>query len=232
MAKQRPILFDLNTAPSFDNFVIGDNREIVAQCQSVAIKPDNTFTYLWGPSGQGKSHLLQATCQRARQQDINVFFLNLEHNSLPDIGILEGLDHYDLLCIDNIDRISGLETWEEVFFGLFNQIRDAGHGLFLTAACPPSELPCKLPDLKTRLSWGLILKLKALTDLEKIDVITLKAKQMGFEINAKIGQYLLHHYSRDLPVLWELLNVLNHETLAEKRKLTIPFLKQILERKQ
>ncbi len=114
------------------------------------------------------------------------------------------------------------------FFNFFNLHRDQGHTLILSSSCPPNELAIRLPDLKTRLNWGLTLKLQPLTDEDRITALTYKASQMGFEISPKAGRFLLTHYDRDLSSLWALLKKLDQLSLAAKRKLTIPFLKQIL----
>lgn len=93
---------------------------------------------------------------------------------------------------------------------------------------PPKQIPLQLPDLVTRLGWGLTLKLKTLNEEQRITVLTSKANALGFDITPPVGRFLLAHYSRDLPSLWTLLDKLDHATLAAKRKLTIPFLKQFL----
>ena len=80
------------------------------------------------------------------------------------------------------------------------------------------------------MSWGLILKLQELSDAERIAALTCKAKHLGFEISPQVGQFLNKHYARDLPALWELLPKLEQATLVAKRKLTVPFLKQIMEK--
>jgi DnaA family protein len=141
-----------------------------------------------------------------------------------------GLENYEIVCLDNIDALAGREDWERVFFNFFNQHRDRKHRLILSASRPPSALTFKLPDLQTRINWGLSLKIKAHDDDDKIAALTYKAKQMGFEIAPQVARFLLNHYDRNLTSLWTMLDKLDCASLAAKRKLTIPFLKQILER--
>jgi DnaA family protein len=99
----------------------------------------------------------------------------------------------------------------------------------LSAACLPKELPIQLPDLKTRLNWGLTLKIQPLTNDERISALIFKANQMGLEISPQVGLFLLTHYDLDLSALWRLLEQLDQASLSAKRKLTIPFLKKILD---
>ena len=115
-------------------------------------------------------------------------------------------------------------------FIFFNQHRDRQHRLILSASSAPNALAFTLPDLKTRMNWGLSLKIQALNDEDKIAALRQKAQQMGFEIAPQAARFLLTRYGRNLAALWLMLDKLDWASLAAKRKLTIPFLKQILER--
>jgi DnaA family protein len=116
------------------------------------------------------------------------------------------------------------------FFNFFNQHRDRNHKLILSASCAPNALAFTLPDLQTRINWGLSLKIQDFDDNDKIAALIYKAKQMGFDIAPQTARFLLTHYDRNLSSLWLVLDKLDWASLAAKRKLTIPFLKQILER--
>jgi DnaA family protein len=155
--------------------------------------------------------------------------LDLAAPNLPDSAILTGLDTLDVVCFDNIEGIAGNTAWETAFFHFFNQHRDSEHTLIISARCLPKELPIQLPDLKTRLNWGLTLKIQPLADNDRVTALIFKANLMGFEISPQVGLFLLTHYDRDLSALWRLLEQLDHASLAAKRKLTIPFLKTILD---
>lgn len=228
MAVQIPLQFEFTSDQSFNDYFAGENQEIVNHLQDCVTDSGNSQIYLWGDKGLGKSHLLQACGQLAQRNKVSSFFLSLNQQDLPDHTILEGLEGIEIVCIDDIDRIAGKDAWEHAFFSFFNRLRDQDHRLIISAPVPPNELPIRLPDLKTRLSWGLTLKLKPLTELERISALSYKARKTGLEISPQVGRFLLTHYSRDLPSLWALLEKIDHETLAAKRKLTIPFLKQIL----
>lgn len=228
MGVQIPLQFEFPSDQTFNDYYAGENREIVDHLQRFITEPESGLIYLWGGQGLGKSHLLQACGQMAQRNKIRSFFLSLSQHGIPDPSILEGLEGIEMVCIDDLDRIAGNEPWEHAFFSFFNRFRDQGHRLLVSAPAPASELPIRLPDLKTRLSWGLTLKLKPLTEQERVSALSYKARRTGLEIPPQVGRFLLTHYSRDLPSLWALLEKIDHETLAAKRKLTIPFLKQIL----
>ncbi len=228
MAVQLPVQFEFKGDQSFADYFAGSNKEIVAHLQDCVTGKGEQQIYLWGERGLGKSHLLQACCQKARQQAIQAFYYSMQP-PLPDASLLEGLEEQEVVCFDNIGQLAGNPAWENAFFVLFNQLRDRGQRLIVSDNCPPKQLPISLPDLKTRLAWGLTLHLQPLTDQDCIALISFKARRMGFDIPPRTGQFLLTHYARDLPSLWALLARLDHASLAAKRKLTIPFIKQILQ---
>jgi DnaA-homolog protein len=228
MAEQLPLDFEFRANQTFNDFFPGGNREIVTHLQQCIAGLGEQQIFLWGKSGQGKTHLLQACCHRAQNQNLSSFYFDLAQAKLPAPSMLNGLDEYDVVCFDNIDRIAGHPAWELAFFNFFNRHRDRGHKLIVSASSAPNDISIQLPDLKTRLNWGLTLKIQPLTDSDRIAALIFKAGQMGFEIAPQAGRFLLTHYDRDLTSLWALLEKLDKASLAAKRKLTLPFLKQIL----
>ncbi|TAN66337.1 MAG: DnaA regulatory inactivator Hda [Methylobacter sp.] len=229
MAQQLPLHFEFRANQTFNDFFPGSNHEIVTHLQQCVAGSGEQQIVLWGNSGQGKSHLLQACCHQAQKQNLSSFYFDLSNAQLPDTAILNGLDEYDVVCFDNIEHIAGNAAWELAFFNFFNRHRERGHKLLISASSAPNDIAIQLPDLKTRLNWGLSLKIQPLTDSDRIEALIFKANQMGFEIAPQAGRFLLTHYARDLASLWALLEKLDKASLAAKRKLTIPFLKQILD---
>ncbi len=228
MAEQIPIQFDLKVEQSFSSFYIACHQEVIAHLKETASGNGDQQIYIWGTEGLGKTHLLQACCQQAYQLQRTAFFLSLHTSQLPSPDILHGLEAFDLVCLDDIECCAGDEAWELALFNFYNLSRDSDQQLIISAHCPPNFLPLELPDLKTRMSWGLTLKLQDLSDAERIAALTCKAKYLGFEISPSVGRFLNKHYARDLPALWRLLPTLEKATLVAKRKLTLPFIKQIL----
>jgi len=229
LAKQLPLQFEFRANQSFEDFFPGTHLEALNHLQKASAGLGERQIFLWGPSGLGKSHLLQACCHRAQSLNLSSFYFSFSALELPDPELLMGLEVFDVVCFDNIEQIAGNAAWESAFFNFFNQHRDLDHILIMSANCAPNQIEIQLPDLKTRLNWGLTLKLQSLSDHDKIKALIFKADKMGFEISKQVGHFLLSHYERDLPALWLLLTKLDQASLAAKRKLTIPFLKQILD---
>lgn len=228
MAEQLPLLFEHRLNQTFANFYPGKNQEVIDHLKNCVAGSEEQQIYVWGNTGLGKSHLLQACCHLAQELNKTAFYYAFETESLPSTDLLTGLEEFEVVCFDNIEAIAEHSDWELAFFNFYNRHRDRGFKLILSSTCPPNWLTVSLPDLKTRLNWGLTLKLQELSDQESIDALAFKAKQMGFEINSSVGRFLLNHYARDLASLWCMLDRLDHATLAAKRKLTLPLLKKIL----
>lgn len=228
MAEQLPIQFDIKAEQSFSSFYTASHQQVVKHLTDTSSGQGDRQIYLWGAQGSGKSHLLHACCLQAHPLQRTSFYLCLQKKQLPPPGVLDGLEALDLVCIDNIENCAGDSAWELALFNFYNLNRESDHQLIISAQCPPSLLPLELPDLKTRMNWGLTLKLQDLSDTERVAALTCKANNLGFEISPQVGQFLNKHYVRDLPALWDLLPKLEQATLIAKRKLTVPFLKQIL----
>ncbi|SJM92734.1 DnaA regulatory inactivator Hda [Crenothrix polyspora] len=228
MAEQIPLDFEFRANKTFADFFPAANQEIVSHLQRCVAGTGEQQIFLWGYHGQGKSHLLQACCHEMQKRGLRSFYYDLLPKNLTDTDIFTGLDDCDLVCLDNIEHIAGKADWELAFFNFFNRQRDLDRKLILSAASLPAHINLCLPDLKTRINWGLTLKLQPFSDPEQIAALIFKADKMGFDLSTSAGHFLLTHYHRDLESLWALLDTLDRASLIAKRKLTLPFLKQIL----
>ncbi|MGH8476455.1 MAG: DnaA regulatory inactivator Hda [Methylococcales bacterium] len=229
MTIQIPLPFTFHDILNFDAYFEGPNRQIVESLKALARKqsPD-PFLYIQGDPGFGKSHLLQATCGAASRLDCRVFYLPLRDDQTMNPTILDGLESYRLVCFDDIDSIAGKPDWETAFFHFFNRHREQSNYLLVSARLSPNKLPIALSDLRSRLQSALTLVIQELADPDKLEALTLKAKNLGFHLPKPVGRFLLSRYPRDLPTLWKILATLDYASLSEQRKLTIPFLKSHL----
>lgn len=227
MSEQFPVQFEFQSNQHFSTFYPGNNQEPVNHLQKICSSKEQQ-TFLWGEAGTGKTHLLQATIQEANVNNKTSFYFSFDSKTLPNPSLFDGLENIDIVCLDNIDQIVDNKEWEHAFFNFYNLHRDGNKKLIISASCPPKYLAIQLPDLKTRMSWGVTFKLKALTDEQQLNALIYKAHDLGFNIPINVGQFLMIHYARDLPSVWALLDKIDQATLAAKRKLTIPFLKQIM----
>ena len=229
MITQLPLDLKLNDTATFANFYHAESA-VVLHLQALTHNSRGEFIYLCGPAGVGKSHLLQAVCLAARLQDEAVFYCDLaQFSTALEVGdpheILESVECSDVIALDNMDAIAHQGPWETALFHAFNRLRDAGKTLLIAGKFPPSLLTLQLPDLKSRLTSGIVYQLTLPSDAEKIKILQWRAMQRGLEVNNEVAQYILAHYSRDLTELVRLLDQLDQASLMHQRKVTIPFLK-------
>ena len=228
MAEQLPLPLTLNPALDFAQFWSGPNLETVSHLKELAHPSGESLVYIWGDADSGKTHLLNATCKRFNEVQKRAHYLPLRELQALGPEALDGQSMYDLLCLDDVESVAADEEWALALFLLFNTIRDQGRQLLISANVPPDALDIGLKDLKTRLSWGLTLKLKALQDEDKAQALILKAKALGLELPNAVAQYLLQQGSREFASLIRFIQHLDRASLAAQRKLTIPFVKMEL----
>lgn len=214
---------------TFANYYAGKNAQILEDLKFAASGHGERIIYLYGAHGLGCSHLLQAACQYAHQQRMQSVYLPLAelHQLSPEL--LSGLESFALVCIDDLQHIAGMKEWEEALFHLFNHIRDAGGRMIFAANDVPQALGLTLPDLVSRLSWGIVYELQPLSDQEKLSVFSMRANKRGMHLPDEVGKYILTHYSRHMGALFAALDMLDIASLAAQRRLTIPFVKRVLE---
>lgn len=225
---QLPLKLHLRDDSIFDNYVVGENQQLLFHLKQLSRHPLNHFVYCYGESGSGRSHLLQACCHEVNLQKRSAFYLPLQHHQQFKTAILEDLEQFDLVCIDDIDAVIKNRSWEEALFHCYNRLRDKQTPLIISALIPPQQLSCYLPDLQTRLSSGLVLKIQALSDEDKKITLQLRAANRGIHLTEDVIHYMLRHYSRSMSELFALLDTLDRASLVAKRKITIPFVKSVV----
>lgn len=230
VTEQIPLRFGWRDGRSFENYFAGENAEAVHHVQRVAAGDPEAeqFLLLWGGVNAGKSHLLQAACQSAAEHQRTVAYLPLTELVALSPEIFEGLEQMSLVCVDDVHVIAARAEWEEALFHFYNRVREAGGSLLVTADVAPSALALQLPDLQSRLCWGPVLQLAGLDDAGKMGALQLRARRRGFELSDEVAQFLMRRSSRDMASLFALLDRLDEASLVQQRKLTIPFVRNLI----
>jgi DnaA family protein len=185
--------------------------------------------YLWGSTGCGLSHLLQACCHYLTAQGHACLYLPLKQAADLSPKILDGLDQLSLIAIDDIDAIAGLQEWEEELFHFYNKILYLEKTkVIYSGHIAAKQLTITLPDLQSRLYNLLSLYVNSLEDHEKLAVLQIRAKARGLEVTKQVGLFLLNRCSRNMGSLFQILEKLDQASLIAQRKLTIPFVKSVL----
>ncbi len=196
--------------PSLDNFVAGRNAELLAALRDA----QRGAVYLWGAPGSGKTHLLQAMVQRGRAAGLEGCYAQ---GAVPEAAAVVAVD--DVEALDDVAQIA--------LFELYNRMREQGGLLLVGGAQPPAHLSLR-DDLRTRLGWGLVYQVQALSDDEKAEALCQHAGARGFELPPEVMQYLLRHGRRDLPSLLRVLDALDTHCLRLKRPASVPLLKEVM----
>lgn len=219
----------LKDEATFANFYSEKNAELIAALKKVAAGEGERITYFYGTGGLGCTHLLQACCHEANQHQVSSVYIPLKSNTDISPEIFDGLESLQLICVDDIHRIATKPAWEEAFFHAYNRILDSGSRLIVTANVAPKSLGLTLPDVISRLAWGVVYPLCPLQDDEKLQVLIMRAERRGMTLSEEVGRFILNHCPRHMSTLFAALDALDNVSLAAQRKLTIPFVKSVLQ---
>lgn len=229
VSKQIPLAMNLNAEANFAEFCWHGNELLEKQLFNALGGQEDKQLHIWGVVGSGKSHLLQACCQYVSVVNNSAVYLPLKLLQDMSPEVLEGMEEHSLICIDDIEVIAKNRAWEEALFHLYNRIRDNGLTVLITASQTiPQHLALALPDLRTRLAWGLVAELKELLDDDKISALQNLAIKRGFVLSSPVCHFLLSRCTRNMQDLQDILNLLDEESLIAKRRITIPFVKRVL----
>lgn len=184
--------------------------------------------YLFGASGSGKSHLLYAACVQAQEQGLTSQLLALDDFRQYSPRLFDGLEQLDLVCLDNIQAIAGDSHWQVALFDLYNRMVEQGKRLLIVADEAPLQLGFTLPDLVSRLQACTIFQLRLLSDDDKQKLLQQKARLRGIELPDEVARFLLNRQQREIRALVAILDKLDKASIVHQRKLTIPFVKDVL----
>ena len=221
---------------TFDNFYAENSLLLLDSLRHNFDDVQQPFFYIWGGKSSGKSHLLKAICNHYLLNQRSSSYIPLDKSHYFSPTVLDNAEQLDVVCLDNLHAVAGDEEWEKAIFDLFNRIREQ-QGLFtqgqktllvISADCPPHQLAIALPDLRSRLTWGEVYRLNDLNDEQKRTILQRYAYQKGLELSDEVANFLLKRLDRDLHILIEKLVELDHASLQAQRKLTLPFVKEIL----
>ena len=212
--------------PTLDNFVVGRNLELVSALRH-ALSGDSSerFFYVWGGTGSGKTHLLQACVSAA--QDMQQIAVYAQGNVPPlilDMGAT-------VVAVDDVGQlVASAQNGDAAqirLFDLYNRMRDNGAMLLVSGMESPLHLKLR-DDLRTRLGWGLVYQVHVLSDEEKAQALVQHAHSLGFVLPTEVTQYLLRHGRRDLPSLITVLEALDAHSLRLHRAPSVPLLKEVM----
>jgi len=225
--RQIPLGVRLPDRALFASFLPARNTEALEHARRLAQAQAGGLTWLCGPRGSGKTHLLQAICAAAAER-MRAGYVPLAQVASLGVGVLEGLRQLECLCLDDIDCVAGEAGWERAIFALLRESEEGGGRLILAAQAPPALVSWALADLGSRCGAGTVLQLRLLDEEERHAALQLRARLRGLELPDETWQWLQRRFPRDMRTLYELLDTLDEAALAAQRRLTVPFIREVL----
>lgn len=225
--KQIALDIGLATGPTLESFFTGPNAAALSHLgqwvseQSNAPARSPVPTYFWGTAGSGKTHLLKAARDALREQGASVGWL--------DASVLEPSEFSEdwaAVMMDEVHLYSAVQ--QHAAFNWFVNSQTHQRGVLAAGELPPADLKLR-DDLRTRLGWGHVFQLQALSDPERRAVLRQAADARGIFLGDEVMDYILTRFSRDLGSLMELLNLIDRYALQTKRGITIPLIKSMME---
>ncbi len=225
--KQIALDIGLASDPSFANFFSGPNEAAVKHLELWAGNPlrSPVPTYLWGEAASGKTHLLKAVSQALREQGTSSGWMDASMLEPPAFN-----ESWSVVILDDCHLYTAVQQ-RAAFNWFVNALSTAdGHPCWVLAAgdVPPADLALR-EDLRSRLGWGHVFALQALSDTERRAVLRREADARGVFLGDEVMDFMLTRFSRDLGSLMQLLNQLDGYALQTKRAITIPLIKSMLE---
>lgn len=209
----------------FDSFHAAGNDALYGFLLDISASGRGPGCFLWGKPASGKTHLLQAVCERVGDQSVYLPLASLQD---AGAGVLKGLAGRKFVCLDDLQRVTGTPEWELALFDLWHQISDNAGVLLVSSTAPPKKSGIVLADLESRFSHLPVFHTVELSESGRIKALKLRAGFRGLELPDDTASYLLSRSRRDMRSLYQLLDRLDTEALIAKRRLTIPFVRQVL----
>ena len=212
----------LDSKMLLDNFI--SNSELLNLIHQLFQDKKASEIYVYGLTGQGKTHVLQGVVLKALAKDKNAIYIDCI-DTFPE-HLLDFIDQLSFISLDNIDLINNEN--QEIYFDVYNRARQAGVVILVSGSSLPTDLSV-MKDLKTRLSLAAVYKLEVLNDELTMDVLNKQMNDRNLTIDSKIYEYLFKNYSRDLNTLVSAMNQLDKASLQSKKTISIPFVKTVLQ---
>lgn len=233
---------NLNPRYTFDSFVVGSFNELAhAAAQAVIRKPGIAYNplFLYGPTGLGKTHLIQAIGNhfKAAAPERKVYYATSEKFSMDYVSSMQaGKVHlfkekyrqYDLLIMDDVQFLSTREKTKEEFFHVFNYLHDSNKQLVFSSDQHPNVIQNIEDRLKSRFSAGMIVSVTKPDKESRLAIIRTKAQSQNFDIPDEVVDYMADTIEGNIRELEGALNTLICQAQLKDRTLSLTDVKALL----
>lgn len=236
--KQLTLSVEVREDANFKQFADTPNEKSAVLLESALAEGDETLIFISGAKESGKTHLASAAIHYCEKTGRSVAYFAM--NDIAELGdqyadLFDELEAFDVVVLENVDRWlhvkdeTAVEEREQALFNLFNQFKMSHQQLILTARASIGNLTIHLADLASRIHSGLSLTLSALSDEAKQKILQNAAHERGLELSDDVSSFIIRRSGRNMGQLVAVLDRLDRASLEEKRRLTVPFVKKVLE---
>lgn len=225
---QMPLRWRWPEQQVFEHFVVADNGLALSACRRAASEDGAPWVVLSGPTGCGKSHLLLAACQESSARGRAAQYLSLAELPAQGEQAIRGLGGTHLVAIDDLQALEGHKACQHALFDLYNRLRQDGAALLLAGTSPVAAMQLELADLQSRLAACSQFVLRPLAEDARRNLLRKRAAVRGLELDERVLDWLFRYHARDLASLAQVLEVLDNASLAQRRRVTVPFLRELL----
>ncbi|MDJ0832658.1 MAG: DnaA regulatory inactivator Hda [Gammaproteobacteria bacterium] len=225
---QLPLPLSFDKRFSLDNFIAPDADYLRRQLRGLFDATGESLIGLCGAADSGKTHLLNACAHYARDCGLPYHLFDAAQLMEATADGFYELPGGSLVGVDNLDLLAGRKAWEQQFYQLINRVKQGELRFIFSLSRPPRDVGFRLPDLKSRLMWGLLITLHSPDEEQLAHILQTRASLLGLDLPQDVVNYLLSHFSRKLSDQMQLLHRLDHAALSQQRRLTVPFIRQNL----
>ncbi len=209
-------------------FVTPENAELLGIMKR-GFEKDFPQLFLWGETQAGKSHLLQAYCEKYYQRGMMAAYLPLGSCAQYGTRLLAGVAGKHLVAVDELEAIIGQRDWEVALMNLINTCRTNQQPLIMASRINPRDMQCVLPDFASRLLWGPDYRLHPVHDEQCLKAMAWRAHQRGFELSEHVMKYIERHYPLNMATLMAVLDKLDAASLTKGRRITREFIREVMQ---
>lgn len=223
---QIPLPLSFDKRFSLENYIAQNSAYIEQQLKALFDETGEPMVGLWGGADSGKTHLLNACAHYARHCSIKFHLFDASQLAEASTGNFSDFPPGCVVGVDNLDLLAGNRTWEEQFYQLINRVKSGELRFIFSMSRQPRDTGFRLPDLKSRLMWGLLIAVESPDEQQLEIILKQRARLLGLVLSKEAINYLLSHYSRKLSDQMQLLYKLDHASMSSQRKITIPLIRE------